>query len=103
MSKRGQSPNVPSSSVDRAKRGIVSRLWVLVITRGLVLLSDWEELEEARGRRLQGVPDKWSMEIKRKPIGHRRLSCTWSETLPTWPSALRVSAQRCLLLGLARG
>lgn len=44
---------LPSSSVERAKRGIVSRLWVLLITRGLVLLSDWEELEEARGRRLQ--------------------------------------------------
>lgn len=45
--------DLPSSSVERAKRGMVSRLWVLLITRGLVLLSDWEELEEARGRRLQ--------------------------------------------------
>lgn len=44
--------HVPSSSVERAKRGIVSRLWVLLMTRGLVLRSDWEELEEARGRRL---------------------------------------------------
>lgn len=44
--------------MDRAKRGIVSRLWVLLITRGLVLLSDWEELEEARGRRLQTVKDQ---------------------------------------------
>lgn len=50
--KTGQRLKAPSSSVDRAKRGIVSKLWVLVITRGLVLLSDWEELEEARGRRL---------------------------------------------------
>lgn len=49
--------NLPSSSVERAKRGIVSRLWVLVITRGLVLLSDWEQLEEVRGRRLQEVKD----------------------------------------------
>lgn len=49
---------LPSSSVERAKRGIISRLWVLLITRGLVLLSDWEELEEARGRRLQAVRDQ---------------------------------------------
>lgn len=50
--------NVPSSSVDRATRGIVSRLWVLVITSGLALLSDWEELDKARGRRLQTVQDR---------------------------------------------
>jgi len=73
-----KSLDLPSSSVERAKRGIVSRLWVLLITRGLVLLSDWEELEEARGRRLQTVKDhfhdliiwceiKWS---KQQRIGH---------------------------------
>lgn len=45
----------PSSSVEKAKRGVVSRLWVLLITRGLALLSDWEELDEARGRRLQHI------------------------------------------------
>lgn len=28
---------------------------MLLITRGLVLLSDWEELEEARGRRLKTI------------------------------------------------
>ncbi|TNN34429.1 hypothetical protein EYF80_055410 [Liparis tanakae] len=38
--------------VRRAKRGMASRLWVLLITRGLVLLSEGEELEDARGRRL---------------------------------------------------
>ena len=33
---------------------MVSRLWVLLMaTRGLAPLSDWEELDEARGRRLQ--------------------------------------------------
>lgn len=50
--------SLPSSSVERAKRGMVSRLCVLLITRGLVLLSDWEELEEARGRRLQADKDQ---------------------------------------------
>lgn len=34
---------------------MVSRLWVLLITRGLALFSDWEELDEARGRRLQNI------------------------------------------------
>lgn len=58
--------NVPSSSVDRATRGIVSRLWVLVITSGLALLSDWEELDKARGRRLQTVQDKWRRQVKKK-------------------------------------
>lgn len=52
--------NLPSSSVERAKRGIVSRLWVLLITKGLVLLSDWEELEEARGRRLKQSKTSWT-------------------------------------------
>ncbi|TNN77070.1 hypothetical protein EYF80_012708 [Liparis tanakae] len=37
-----------------AKRGMMSRLWVLFITSGLALRSDWEELDEARGRRLTG-------------------------------------------------
>lgn len=32
---------------------MMSRLWVLFITSGLALRSDWEELEEARGRRLR--------------------------------------------------
>lgn len=32
---------------------MMSRLWVLFITSGLALRSDWEELDEARGRRLQ--------------------------------------------------
>jgi hypothetical protein len=31
---------------------MVSRLWVLLITRGLALCSDWEELEEALALRL---------------------------------------------------
>lgn len=43
----------PSSSAATAKRGMMSRLWVLFITSGLALRSDWEELEEARGRRLK--------------------------------------------------
>lgn len=46
---------LPSSSAEMAKRGMMSRLWVLFITSGLALRSDWEELEEARGRRLQGT------------------------------------------------
>lgn len=49
--------NSPSSSAAMAKRGMVSRLWVLFITSGLALLSDWDELEEALGRRLE---DKFS-------------------------------------------
>lgn len=44
----------PSSSAATAKRGMMSRLWVLFITSGLALRSDWEELEDARGRRLKG-------------------------------------------------
>lgn len=52
---RGLGLSSPSSSVEKAKRGMVSRLWVLLITRGLALLSDWEELDEARGRRLQHI------------------------------------------------
>lgn len=44
----------PSSSADMAKRGMMSRLWVLFITSGLALRSDWDELDEARGRRLRG-------------------------------------------------
>lgn len=43
----------PSSSAATAKRGMMSRLWVLFITSGLALRSDWEELEDARGRRLR--------------------------------------------------
>lgn len=43
---------LPSSSAEMAKRGMMSRLWVLFITSGLALRSDWEELDEARGRRL---------------------------------------------------
>lgn len=43
----------PSSSAATAKRGMMSRLWVLFITSGLALRSDWEELEDARGRRLK--------------------------------------------------
>lgn len=39
-----------SSSAEMAKRGMMSRLWVLFITSGLALRSDCEELEEARGR-----------------------------------------------------
>lgn len=31
----------------------MSKLWVLFITSGLVLRSDCEELDDARGRRLQ--------------------------------------------------
>ena len=42
----------PSSSAEMANRGMTSRLWVLFMTRGLELRSDWEELD-ARGRRLQ--------------------------------------------------
>lgn len=52
----------PSSSVEKAKRGVVSRLWVLLITRGLVPLSEWKELDEARGRRLQHVNRSVSLE-----------------------------------------
>lgn len=44
----------PSSSAEMAKRGMMSRLWVLFITSGLALRSDWEELDDARGRRLPG-------------------------------------------------
>lgn len=46
--------STPSSSAATAKRGMMSRLWVLFITSGLALRSDWEELEDARGRRLKG-------------------------------------------------
>ena len=43
----------PSSSVEKEKRGMVSRLWVLFISRGLEERSE-EALEEALGRRLGG-------------------------------------------------
>ena len=33
---------------------MVSRLWVLFITRGLALRSDWDEPDEVRGRKLPG-------------------------------------------------
>lgn len=49
---------LPSSSAEMAKRGMMSRLWVLFITSGLALCSDWEELDEARGRRLPGKHSK---------------------------------------------
>ncbi|KAG7263273.1 hypothetical protein CRUP_011266 [Coryphaenoides rupestris] len=44
----------PSSSAEIEKRLMVSRLWALFITRGLPLRSDWEELDEVRGRKLLG-------------------------------------------------
>lgn len=49
----------PSSSGATAKRGMMSRLCVLFITSGLALRSDWEELEEARGRRLLEKQDNF--------------------------------------------
>lgn len=46
-----------------AKRGMVSRLWVLFITSGLALLSDWDELEEALGRRLEDRREREQNEV----------------------------------------
>lgn len=45
-----------SSSAGMATRGMMSKLWVLFITSGLVLRSDCEELDDARGRRLPLCP-----------------------------------------------
>lgn len=45
--------HLPSSSVDRANRGMASRLCVLLTTRGLTARSGWDELDEVRGRRLK--------------------------------------------------
>lgn len=53
----------PSSSAATAKRGMMSRLWVLFITSGLALRSDWEELEDARGRRLKETKKKLSRDL----------------------------------------
>ena len=60
----------PSSSAEMAKRGMTSRLWVLFITSGLALRSDWEELDEARGRRLQ-----------EKMVNMQDFSKTWDKKL----------------------
>lgn len=46
-----------------AKRGMVSRLWVLFITSGLALLSDWDEPEEALGRRLEDRREREQNEV----------------------------------------
>lgn len=49
---------LPSSSAGMATRGMMSKLWVLFITSGLVLRSDCEELDDARGRRLRKIKVK---------------------------------------------
>lgn len=58
----------PSSSAATAKRGMMSRLWVLFITSGLALRSDWEELEDARGRRLKEEKNQEICLIKRTSV-----------------------------------
>lgn len=53
MHNRSRGQLLPSSSAGMETRGVMSKLWVLFMTSGLALRSEWEELDEARGRRLQ--------------------------------------------------
>lgn len=83
----------PSSSAATAKRGMMSRLWVLFITSGLALRSDWEELEDARGRRLKEEKNQEICLIKRTSVLCQSFAFPH---LPLCPSALLSPLDKCL-------
>lgn len=65
---------------------------MLFITSGLALRSDWEELEDARGRRLKEIKENQEIcPIKRTSVRHLSFP-----HLPLCPSALLSPLDKCL-------